>query len=88
MGSVEVSSETVQPVRASNDTDSKSKPFKSIPSKGKKRTFAEMQTPLLIFEINDSVEPLVVYCDGACKGNGKVGSVAGIGVWWGHNDSR
>ncbi|KAJ3750983.1 ribonuclease H-like domain-containing protein [Lentinula detonsa] len=40
---------------------------------------------------NDSVkpiplkEPLVVYCDGACKGNGKVGSVAGIGVWWGHN---
>ncbi|KAF8831871.1 hypothetical protein HHX47_DHR1001286 [Lentinula edodes] len=88
MGSVEVSPETVQPVRASNDTDSKSKPFKSIPSKGKKRTFAEMQTPLLIFEIDDSVEPLVVYCDGACKGNGKVGSVAGIGVWWGHNDSR
>ncbi|KAJ3895750.1 ribonuclease H-like domain-containing protein [Lentinula edodes] len=88
MGSVEVSSETVQPVRASNDTDSKSKPVKSIPSKGKKRTFAEMQTPPLIFEINDSVEPLVVYCDGACKGNGKVGSVAGIGVWWGHNDSR
>ncbi|KAJ3915532.1 hypothetical protein F5877DRAFT_69815 [Lentinula edodes] len=70
MGSVEVSLETVQPVRASNDTDSKSKPFKSIPSKGKKRTFAEMQTPLLIFEIDDSVEPLVVYCDGACKGNG------------------
>ncbi|KAJ3815641.1 ribonuclease H-like domain-containing protein [Lentinula aff. lateritia] len=88
MGSVEVSSETVQPVRASNDTDSKSKPFKSIPSKGKKRTFAEMQTPLLIFEIDDSVEPLVAYCDGACKGNGKVGSVAGIGVWWGHNDPR
>ncbi|KAJ3871896.1 ribonuclease H-like domain-containing protein [Lentinula edodes] len=88
MGSVEVSSETVQPVRASNDTDSKSKPVNSIPSKGKKRTFAEMQTPPLIFEINDSVEPLVVYCDGACKGNGKVGSVAGIGVWWGHNDSR
>ncbi|TFK78095.1 ribonuclease H-like protein, partial [Polyporus arcularius HHB13444] len=30
----------------------------------------------------------VVYSDGACKGNGKVGSVAGIGVWWGTNDSR
>jgi ribonuclease HI len=27
----------------------------------------------------------VVYCDGACKGNGQVGSVAGIGVWWGKN---
>ncbi|TFK79390.1 ribonuclease H-like protein, partial [Polyporus arcularius HHB13444] len=30
----------------------------------------------------------VVYSDGACKGNGKVGSVAGIGVWWGANDPR
>ncbi|KAF9245675.1 ribonuclease H-like domain-containing protein [Melanogaster broomeanus] len=30
----------------------------------------------------------VVYCDGACKGNGQAGSFAGIGVWWGHNDPR
>ncbi|KAG6331721.1 hypothetical protein ID866_7371 [Astraeus odoratus] len=30
----------------------------------------------------------VVYCDGACKGNGRAGSVAGIGVWWGHGDPR
>ena len=30
----------------------------------------------------------VVYSDGACKGNGKVGSVAGIGVWWGPDDPR
>jgi len=30
----------------------------------------------------------VVYSDGACKGNGKVGSVAGVGVWWGWNDTR
>lgn len=30
----------------------------------------------------------VVYSDGACKGNGQRGSVAGIGVWWGHRDSR
>lgn len=30
----------------------------------------------------------IVYCDGACKGNGRVGSVAGIGVWWGHGDPR
>lgn len=30
----------------------------------------------------------VVYSDGACKGNGKHGSVAGIGVWWGNNDPR
>src|SRR6267154_2480589 len=30
----------------------------------------------------------VVYTDGACSGNGQVGSVAGIGVWWGVDDSR
>ncbi|KAI0073219.1 ribonuclease H-like protein, partial [Panus rudis PR-1116 ss-1] len=31
---------------------------------------------------------LLVYCDGACKGNGKPGSIAGIGVWWGPDDPR
>ncbi|KAI0360397.1 ribonuclease H-like protein [Trametes cingulata] len=30
----------------------------------------------------------VVYSDGSCRGNGKLGSVAGIGVWWGENDAR
>ena len=30
----------------------------------------------------------VVYTDGACSRNGQYGSVAGIGVWWGRNDSR
>ena len=30
----------------------------------------------------------IVYCDGACKGNGSEGSTAGIGVWWGMDDSR
>ena len=30
----------------------------------------------------------VVFCDGACKGNGQEGSVAGIGVWWGEGDNR
>lgn len=36
----------------------------------------------------DAKEFDVVYCDGACKGNGQVGSIAGIGVWWGHNDPK
>ncbi|KAL0068451.1 hypothetical protein AAF712_004529 [Marasmius tenuissimus] len=31
---------------------------------------------------------LVVYTDGSCRGNGKAGSVAGIGVWWGNGDDR
>jgi hypothetical protein len=43
--------------------------------KGQKRVYAEMDWD-------------VVYSDGACKGNGNVGSVAGVGVWWGHNDPR
>lgn len=30
----------------------------------------------------------VVYSDGACKGNGRPGLVAGIGVWWGPDDTR
>ena len=30
----------------------------------------------------------VVYTDGACSRNGQVGSVAGIGVWWGPSDPR
>ncbi|KAL6301650.1 ribonuclease H-like domain-containing protein [Sparassis latifolia] len=30
----------------------------------------------------------IVYSDGSCRGNGKAGSIAGIGVWWGRNDAR
>ncbi|CAA7268070.1 unnamed protein product [Cyclocybe aegerita] len=47
--------------------------------KGKKRIFSEVE---------DESGWSVVYSDGACKGNGKVGSVAGVGVWWGPNDTR
>ena len=30
----------------------------------------------------------VVYTDGACSGNGQLGSLAGTGVWWGVDDPR
>ncbi|KAH9992197.1 ribonuclease H-like domain-containing protein [Russula compacta] len=30
----------------------------------------------------------VVYTDGSCLGNGQSGCAAGIGVWWGPNDTR
>jgi len=30
----------------------------------------------------------VVYCDGAAKGNGRTGAVAGVGVFFGHGDAR
>ncbi len=46
---------------------------------GQKRFFAE---------IEDESGWDVVYSDGACKGNGKVGSVAGLGIWWGEDDAR
>ena len=49
----------------------------SSPSKRKK-----------ISEEEDDEDVDVVYCDGACKGNGHEGSVAGIGVWWGAGDPR
>jgi ribonuclease HI len=32
--------------------------------------------------------PLVVYTDGSALGNGKVGAVAGVGVYFGSNDAR
>ncbi|PCH37675.1 ribonuclease H-like protein [Wolfiporia cocos MD-104 SS10] len=38
--------------------------------------------------IKDESGWTVVFSDGACKGNGRAGSVAGIGVWWGHDDPR
>ncbi|KAJ7292949.1 ribonuclease H-like protein [Mycena rebaudengoi] len=49
-------------------------------NKGKKR----MMSP----DIADESGWDVVYSDGACKGNGQVGSVAGVGVWWGRDDPR
>lgn len=30
----------------------------------------------------------IVYCDGASKNNGKQHAVAGVGVWWNHDDPR
>ncbi|KIJ41166.1 hypothetical protein M422DRAFT_172567 [Sphaerobolus stellatus SS14] len=39
-------------------------------------------------QIQDESGWEVVYTDGACQGNGQKGAVAGIGVWWGNNDSR
>lgn len=38
--------------------------------------------------VQDEKDCDIVYCDGACKGNGQPGSIAGIGVWWGHGDPR
>lgn len=39
-------------------------------------------------DVQDESNWLVVYTDGACKGNGQKTPVAGVGVWWGRNDPR
>lgn len=38
--------------------------------------------------IQDTTGWEIVYCDGACRGNGKAGAIAGVGVWWGADDPR
>ncbi|KAG6876590.1 hypothetical protein C0993_002016, partial [Termitomyces sp. T159_Od127] len=52
----------------------------ALNSKGKKRAFPS--------DLADESGFDVVYCDGACKGNGQAGSIAGVGVWWEENDPR
>jgi hypothetical protein len=56
------------------------KPKPTADPKGKKRAFDA--------EVEDTTGWDIVYSDGACKGNGKVGSFAGVGVWWGPKDKR
>jgi ribonuclease HI len=36
----------------------------------------------------DFTGPLEIYTDGAARGNGQLGAVAGVGIWFGDNDSR
>ncbi len=57
---------------------------RSIPQTSKKREYDSV----FGIEVRDTTGWDVVYSDGACKGNGKTGSVAGIGIWWGPNDER
>ena len=40
------------------------------------------------FAVSDETKYTVVYTDGACRGNGKASSIAGIGVWYGPDDPR
>ncbi|KAJ6520198.1 ribonuclease H-like protein [Mycena sanguinolenta] len=62
------------------DASSPVKPTTASDDKGKKR--------LMSSDVDDETGWDVVYTDGACKGNGQAGSVAGVGVWWGEGDPR
>ncbi|RDB29135.1 Ribonuclease H [Hypsizygus marmoreus] len=70
----EQSTSTIKPAEASTSKEA------STDSKGKKRAMSP--------NVEDESGWDVVYCDGACKGNGKTGSIAGVGVWWGEGDPR
>ncbi|KAJ3529619.1 hypothetical protein NMY22_g8928 [Coprinellus aureogranulatus] len=72
--------------------------YKKFPTKDEAEAFVRGEdaagpsrpTPARALAANSNVGPEwdVVYSDGACKGNGQVGSVAGVGVWWGPDDPR
>lgn len=51
-------------------------------SAGQKRNFSS------VLDAPDERQWQVVYSDGACKGNGKIGSAAGVGVFWRPDDPR
>lgn len=72
----------ILPSEVSNAAASTSirEPFSADSSETKKRP----RSP----DTEDEGDWDVVYSDGACKGNGQMGAVAGIGIWWGPDDPR
>lgn len=56
-----------------------SAPASTTISTGRQSTNTSMRT---------NPDPVIIYTDGSSKGNGQPGSVAGVGVWYGENDSR
>lgn len=53
------------------------------------RTEAEMQATKIMPRANPNpTEPVIIYTDGACRGNGQKGSIAGVGVFFGPYDPR
>jgi len=61
-------------------------PSPGTSSAGRKRGISSVLDALL--DVQDERQWQVVYSDGACKGNGKVGSTAGVGVFWRPDDPR
>lgn len=53
-----------------------------------KKTTSKRTGPVRLLKVTNVSDCDVVYTDGACQGNGKPGSVAGVGVWWGREDVR
>jgi ribonuclease HI len=69
--------------------DDNSVPSTSVPSTSSRfRPYAKPESKIGAGRSGTSDSLIVVYTDGACRGNGQPGSVAGIGVWYGVNDAR
>ncbi|GJE89031.1 ribonuclease H1-like protein [Phanerochaete sordida] len=60
-------------------------PMAAAPPKGKAKASGSLLGKDVI---EDTTGWKIVYCDGACRGNGKTAAVAGVGVWWGPGDPR
>ncbi|KZT23896.1 ribonuclease H-like protein [Neolentinus lepideus HHB14362 ss-1] len=77
-------------VKGVSTVGSSGKPYtkpESVMVSQKPRVTDLLQTPVHSVE-EDEEGWDVIYTDGACRGNGKDRAVAGIGVWWGPNDTR
>ncbi|BGP13936.1 hypothetical protein JCM10213_003852 [Rhodosporidiobolus nylandii] len=69
-------------------------PTSTARNKGKGRALEQDETPSKRQKVDDPVfrkgaipkGSRVVFCDGSSRGNGKQGAVAGIGVFWSHED--
>jgi ribonuclease HI len=48
----------------------------------------EAEATKLKARVDPAADMLFVYTDGACRGNGQTGAIAGVGVFFGRNDPR
>lgn len=67
---------------------STSRPIEATAPSAVTSTSHQSNSPIFLTKVKDEFACDIVYSDGACKGNGKPGSTAGVGIWWGRNDPR
>lgn len=54
----------------------------------RRKTEHEFNAKKPVSKLEDFAKELEIWTDGACRGNGKNGAVAGVGVWFGDQDTR
>jgi ribonuclease HI len=52
----------------------------------RKKTEEELNAKKPVAKVEKFAEPLQIWTDGACRGNGKFGAIAGVGVYFGKQD--